>query len=95
VRSTTHGISIDHDAKQFHRDYLDLLLLLNQVKRREDNKNLVIQIALNVVYNFMLILFCLIKKYSKNQDSLLFNANSTFYSTIESRPQALWILTVS
>ena len=37
MRSTTHGISIDHDAKQFHRDYLDLLLLLNQVKRRENN----------------------------------------------------------
>ena len=36
VRSTSHGISIDHDAKQFHRDYLDLLLLLNQVKRRGD-----------------------------------------------------------
>ena len=35
MRSATHGISIDHDAKQFHRDYLDLLLLLNQVKRRE------------------------------------------------------------
>ena len=42
AQSATHGISIDHDAKQFHRDYLDLLLLLNQVKRRENNKNLVI-----------------------------------------------------
>ena len=41
VRSTTHGISIDHDAEQFHRDYLDLLLLLNQVKRREINFKLV------------------------------------------------------
>ncbi len=43
VRSTTHGISIDHGAKQFHRDYLDLLLCseltfgIHQGKRREIN----------------------------------------------------------
>ena len=43
VRSATHGISIDRDAKQFHMDYLDLLLCseltfgINQVKRRENN----------------------------------------------------------
>jgi hypothetical protein len=34
-------------------------------------------------------------KRNKNQDSLVFFQNSTFYFTIESRPQALWILTVS
>ena len=67
------------------RDYVDLLLCseltfgMYQDKRRE-----------RII--FMLILCCLIKKYSKNQDSLLFNANSTFHSTNESRPQALWIL---
>ena len=42
ARSTTHGISIDHDAKQLHRDYLDFLLCseltfgIHQGKRRDD-----------------------------------------------------------
>jgi hypothetical protein len=57
----------------------------------------VIKIEIHLIREqpLILILFCLIKKYSKNQDSLLFFKNSTFYFTIESRPQALWILTVS
>ena len=52
-------------------------------------------------FYFLPILFCLInpstllRMLSKNQDSLLFFHNSTFYFTIESRPQALWILGVS
>jgi hypothetical protein len=33
VRSATHGISKEHGAQQFHRDYLDFLLLLHQGKR--------------------------------------------------------------
>jgi hypothetical protein len=33
VRSTTHGISKENGAQQFHRDYLDFLLLLYQDKR--------------------------------------------------------------
>jgi hypothetical protein len=52
-------------------------------------------IKVGTCFYLMLILFCLIKKYSKNQDSLLFFYTATFYFTIESRPQALWILAVS
>jgi hypothetical protein len=35
VRSTTHGISKENGAQQFHRETLDFLLLLHQGKRWE------------------------------------------------------------
>ena len=127
MRSTTHGISKENSAKQFHRDYLDFLpagrqvcffciktkdeelffyaILLYKLNRNvisterrmsdEKSQSFLEHRTTNIGQHLILILFCLIKKYSKNQDLLLFFYNSTFYVTIESRPQALWILAVS
>jgi hypothetical protein len=117
VRSTTHGISKENGAQQFHRETLDFLLLLHQGKRWEIIFCFFTKI---VTFRYSLILknifsfsffFSIDEKKSTLGDSrtpihinawakqksrlILFFQNSTFYFTIESRPQALWILAVS
>ena len=44
------------------------------------------------LFQFFNFHFALMQNETKDQDSLLFFLNSTFYFTNESRPQAFWIL---
>ena len=91
VRSTTHGISKENGAQQFHRETLDFLLLLYQDKRWEiifcfftKIGAFCYRLILEIIFSFSFF-FSIDEKNQKSRLILIY-LNSKLYSTHAPRP---------